>query len=245
MPDSLLISGSEIDRHLTDWLGDDGTFLIRHNAPVETVLRYASLEEAQEALAAVDTQDEEALSGPFVVAECRENFLARVDTNTQVRFTQWLELAVEVEPFQLSFHDGLAARLQLLHLDNYVPCTWNTTTINIQIHVTRERMDDVLNGTLQLQAGSGSQNYETAQFDLDFDVGVWDQYIFHTFQFRPLLGPCRLTGYLGDTMLDSMDLEIVDDMPAVQVATTDPTETSAAEIGELESAPEEAEEDLS
>ena len=112
MPDSLLIRGTEIESHLTEWLGDDGSFLIRRNAPAETVIRYASLEEAHKALANVDAQGaDEALSGPFTVTECRDAFLSRIDQTSQVRYTQWLELAVEVEPFQLAFQE-----LSLIHI---------------------------------------------------------------------------------------------------------------------------------
>ena len=244
MPDSLLIRGTEIESHLTEWLGDDGTFLIRRNAPAETVIRYASLEEAHEALANVDTQGaDEELSGPFTVAECHDAFLSRVDQTSQVRYTQWLELAVEVEPFQLAFQEGLTARLQLLHLEHCVPCTWGTTTVNVQIHVTRESMDEALNGVLRLQAGVDDVVYSTAQLDLEFGPGVWDQYIFHTFQFSPRMGPCRLSVLLGDALLDSMDLEIVDDMPAVV-----PTETTSIDaIDEIgpDVLHEEAEDELS
>jgi hypothetical protein len=251
MPDSLLISGSEVDRHLTDWLGNDGTFLIRHKDPVETVIRYASIEDAQEALADVDTEeaDEGELIGPFTSAECLSTFLSRIDQTSPLRFTQWLELAVEVEPFQVAFHDGLTARLQLLHLDRCVPCTWGTTTINIQIHVTRESMDQALNGTLRLQAGTDTQSYATAQLDLEFGIGVWDQYIFHTFQFSPRMGPCRLSILLGDTSLDSVDIEIVDDMPAVVPESTEIATESHAEIAiEVDDVgpevPDESEEEL-
>ena len=241
MPNSLLIRGSDVDRHLSDWLGNDGTYLIRQNAQAETVIRYASREEAQEALAEVEEQDEaqeETLTGPFTAAECRTTVQTRVDQTSQVRFTQWLELAVEVEPFQLAFHEGLTARLQLLHIDNYVPCTWGTAITKLQVHTTRERVDEAWTGTLQLRAGSNdTQTYKTETLDLDFDMGEWDQYLFHTLQFRPQMGPCRLSVLLEDTLLDSIDIEIVDEMPratinAESAETRDPFEGSVAKESE-------------
>tara|TARA_B100000700_G_scaffold165053_1_gene182480 strand:+ start:139 stop:483 length:345 start_codon:yes stop_codon:yes gene_type:complete len=95
-------------------------------------------------------------------------------------------------------------------------------------------VDEAWTGTLQLRAGSNdTQTYKTETLDLDFDMGEWDQYLFHTLQFRPQMGLCKLSVLLEDTLLDSIDIEIVDEMPravinAESAETRDPFEGSVA-----------------
>ena len=260
MPESSIVNSDAVVEQLVEWLGDEGSFLIRRDGVTGAVLRFATVEEAEEQLTsdgggeaeeqltsdggpgedeevpegveseAVDSEGD-TVSGPHTAQECRDAMTSFVSNQGTMRVTRWLELAFEVEPYEIEYFNGMSARLALIHIESTAPRIRRVSTINTHVHLTREAVTTQWDGEVIIRALQADAAIFSEELAVHLDVGEWDTHLFQTIVFKPQLGACTLLVGCDDATLDQLEVEIVEGTRshADQLAATQETQDMADE----------------
>ena len=218
MPSSTIVRADEVNTHFNEWLGaaEGGVFLMRQEQTSGAVLRFDSAEQASEVLE--EDVDARRYLGPFTGDECRSEVSRFIAPQVgQIRFTTWLDSAAEMAPFDIEFFEGLSCRLQLVQLVTSVQRIRGACTVIAHLHLTRESASLAWQGEVALSIRQYDETvFEASPPPFDFEVGDWDKHYFQTIVFRPEIGACTVVLSLGDNVLDSLELEVVEGVRSVE-----------------------------